>query len=134
MCAAAHCPCKRASPTRTKRLRRCGNPTHYVRKVMICVVCFLCCARTQTWLKVCTDNRTIREAIQTQGSSLTPARLEAAFLAACSISGVYCSDTSAGVHDRCVLSTWDTLPFCEPAMLCAAACTRVHGPAVAVTL
>eukprot|EP00195_Chlamydomonas_chlamydogama_P000459 CAMPEP_0202917754 /NCGR_PEP_ID=MMETSP1392-20130828/71759_1 /ASSEMBLY_ACC=CAM_ASM_000868 /TAXON_ID=225041 /ORGANISM="Chlamydomonas chlamydogama, Strain SAG 11-48b" /LENGTH=622 /DNA_ID=CAMNT_0049610613 /DNA_START=267 /DNA_END=2135 /DNA_ORIENTATION=- len=54
----------------------------------------------QTWLKVCMDIRTIREGLVDDRCPLTPQRIEAAFMTACSLAGVYCKDTSCGVHDK----------------------------------
>ncbi|GAX76157.1 hypothetical protein CEUSTIGMA_g3601.t1 [Chlamydomonas eustigma] len=70
----------------------------------------LCCCQyrslgtmeMQTFWKVCLDNKTIRHSMENDKGLLNSHRLEAAFMTACSIGGVYCKDTSCGIHDAAV--------------------------------
>ncbi|KAG1658639.1 hypothetical protein FOA52_007573 [Chlamydomonas sp. UWO 241] len=52
----------------------------------------------QTFTNLCYDNIPIYNALK--HGELHRSKVEAAFMTACSIAGVYCSDTSIGVHDQ----------------------------------
>ncbi|KXZ55374.1 hypothetical protein GPECTOR_3g501 [Gonium pectorale] len=69
-----------------------------------CLYRSLSAMELSSWLRLCSDCEAIRNAVSTLGSQITPAELEAAFVAASSIAGVYCPDDSAGLHDAPVSS------------------------------
>ncbi|GFR42194.1 hypothetical protein Agub_g3084 [Astrephomene gubernaculifera] len=52
-----------------------------------------------SWLRLCLDCDSIRDRLVTRGPGLTPARLQAVFLQASALAGVYQWDDSIGAHD-----------------------------------
>ncbi|KAG2483619.1 hypothetical protein HYH03_017499 [Edaphochlamys debaryana] len=74
-----------------------GGPAAY--GACCCLYRSLSVMEMPAWLRLCGDCETLRVEAGAHGGSLNPGRLEAAFVAAASVGGVYLADDSAGIHD-----------------------------------